>query len=112
MTVCELHLFRSSHVRFHPFASLDLTYLVVNRLQLLSRRAASAATLARQGGAGQSELGAGAASPGSVAVGSAWRSAAQEAPPVTEALEKKHRIEFKLTPKQRDPFRGKLLKSK
>lgn len=74
--------------------------------------AAYAAALARQGGAGKSERGTGAASHGSMGIGNTWHSTAQEGPPVTATLAKKHRSKFEFIAKRRDPFRGELLTSK
>lgn len=68
--------------------------------------------LSQAGSAGKSERGAGAASHGSMGIGNTWHSTAQEVPPVTAALVKKHRSKFKPIAKRRDPFWGELLTSR
>lgn len=114
VTVCELHLSEAAmqgSILLLPL--FHFTYLFLSLCSPLKpyHRAAYAAALGRQGVAGKSKWGTGAASDGSMGIGNTWRSAAQEVPPVTEALAK-HRSKFEFSAKQRDPFRGKLLKSK
>lgn len=113
VTACELHLFKSCHARLHPFGSFIGFFLFVFNSLLTSGAVpqSSICCCSRQAGRRRkSERGTGAASDGSMGIGNTWHSAHQEVPPVTATLAKKCRSKFKFIAKQRDPFRGELLK--